>query len=281
LNGRRWIGFGVAILLLVAACGEGSASMLSPKTPRTQSLAIRWHQGPVGTYKWQWITDWSDLLGKPFNSTLGGDCSVAVLSVGSAGTATLQVRFTLDAAYVTSGSPQTYVYRLDVGPRGMVSGNPDGQFVDLPALHTVLPLLPPAGATTGARWHDKYSLPNPQAGNTRDYTVEGQYVRDERIGGEHLAVLQVRLFATVDDTMAYEALFGPPPADAPQHINIHDQGTESADVTYWYDPLQQALMKSVAKYQIDETRTFIDRSNNKTINEGNQIGTETVTFSRS
>lgn len=276
----RWLG-GVAIpcVMLLVACSQDIEGLRTPRSPASQSLGIRWHAGVVTSFRWTIASDFSGSGGSA--RTISGDCDETVLSVDSRHTARLQLTFRIDRQYVTADQTGMLSNNVEVDPRGRISRNPDGNFVDLLDLHTVIPLLPPAGSSIGDRWSEKYVLPNPLIGDTRAFALNGQYVRDDGKGLSRLVVIQVHMLANVDDRVDYAALFGPPPAGSPAHVTIHDTGTQISDITYWYDPVHQDLVKSVAMHDFSVNRDFIDASTGKVITRSQDVGKETVTFNRS
>jgi hypothetical protein len=278
--GRRLVLLAAATCaLLLGACSQDIQGLRTPRSAASQSLGIRWHEGSSSKYRWQ-INDNFTVNGKPDQHTVGGDCVIYVLSVDNMHVATLQVTLTLDPQYVQANEQARQISMLTVGARGKIAANPGGNFSDLLDLYTVVPLLPPLGSTVGDRWHEQYALPNPLVGDKRDFSVNGQYVRDEGAGLQRLAVIQVHMLASVDDTVPYDVLYGPPPADEPPHMTIHDRGSQVSDITYWYDRAHQILSKSVATHDFTTNREYIDDSKNAVFARASLQGTETVTVTR-
>lgn len=269
----------MCVLLLLGACTQDIQGLRTPRSAASQTFGIRWREGSSNKYRWQ-IDDKFMVNGKPDQHTVAGDSVIYVLAVDSMHVATLQVTLTLDPQYVQANEQASQVSKLTVGPRGKIVANPDGNFSDLLDLHSVVPLLPPPGSTAGDRWHEEYALPNPLMGDKRDFAVNGQYVRDEGAGLQRLAVIQVHMSASVDDTVPYDNLYGPPPADEPPHLTIHDRGTHVSDITYWYDRVHQVLSKSVATHNFTTNREYIDDSKNQVFARATLVGTETVTITR-
>ena len=283
MRGRRWIRLAVfaSCALLVGACTQDVQGLRTPRSAASQSLGIRWQEGRSAGYRWTIDLDWQIYGDQPLKRTIAGSCQTTVVSVDGKHDALLQVTFWLDPQYVSAGQSGSFVFNLNVDPRGKVLSNPDGQFIDLLDLHNIFPLLPPAGAVAGDRWHESYSMPNPLMDDKRNFSVGGQYVRDEGSGLSRTVVIQAHLVAQVDDTADYQTLFGPPSKTDPPKVTIHDVGTEIADVTYWYDPIHQGLVKSVARNDLNVTRTFLDASNNRVFATSKEVGIETVTVTRS
>lgn len=261
-------------LCLVVACAPTFGR--HPDVATTGNYLIKWAPGPVGTYQWELSSD----VGGGSVMTKG-HVDVATLTAQGGGSGMVQLSFTVESSTNSQATtPFSYVVEVEVDPRGKIVSNPDGMFFDAPEFYSVMPLLPPHAATVGTSWTDSYKLPNPSFQDTRDFSLNGKYVRDERSGSSREAVFEVRLFATYDETASYESLFGPLPKGAPAKVNVHEQGTESADVTYWYDPVRRLLVKSVAKNTYSGSIDFIDASTSKSINRGPIVGTESVTFTR-
>ncbi|HET7419530.1 MAG TPA: hypothetical protein VFL27_04045 [Candidatus Dormibacteraeota bacterium] len=281
--GRRLLmSVGIASLVLSAACSHDVEGLRTPRSPASQTLGIKWHEGTHVVYRWQLDQDYSVFGNQPLKRTISGNIDILVMSVSAEGIAAIQFTLSLDAQYVAAGQSRAFVYNVDVGARGRITSNPDGNFVELVHLHTAMPFLPPAGASIGDRWHETYKIPNPEYGDTRDFSVNGQYVRVEGTGLSRAVVIHAQMFATFDDAAPYEKLYGPPPADVPQHIEDHFKGTESADITYRFDPVRQTLLTSVAKNTYDAVETYTDVSNGQTLAPHDQyVGTETVTIGRS
>lgn len=273
----------LCILIFGAGCAQDIEGLRTPRSPASQSLQIRWHQGFQASYQWVLTRDYSVFGDQPMQRTIGGDCQLAVLSLGADGVALVQFTFRIDPQYTNGNGALRGTSIIGVGPRGKVTSNPDEQFVDLNRFYTALPLLPPAGSSSGDRWQESYALPNPVYGNTRDFSVNGKYVRDEGAGFSRAVVIQAHMTVSYDDMAPYELVFGtPPPAGAPPHVEEHLAGKEIVDVTYRFDPARQSLAKSTATFQVDETETFTDATNGKTVGGKNSyVGTETMTFTRS
>lgn len=261
-------------LCVVVACAPTFGRR--PDVASTGNYVLRWEPGPIGTYQWELS---SDVGGGPLTNK--GHVDVATISAGGGGLGVVQLSFTIESSTNTAmTTPFSYVVSIQVDSRGKIVSDPDGTWGDAIAFHSVFPLLPSRQVTVGASWTDAYKLPNPDFQDTRDFSVAGKYVRDERSGSSREAVFEVRLFAMYDETASYESLFGPLPKGAPAKVNVHQQGTESADITYWFDPVRRLLVKSVAKNTYSGTIDFIDASTNKSINRGPLVGTESVTFIR-
>lgn len=284
VSGRSIFGL-VAVALslaLVTGCTQDIQGLRTPRSAASQTLGIRWHEGFQVSYRWELDQDYSIFADKPMTRTFQGDVALSVLSVDSSGVALIQITIRIDPKYVTSGQQSFELYDLEVGPRGRINSNPKGDFVDLIYFYTVLPLLPPGTPSIGDRWHETYKLPNPEFDNTRDFAVNGQYVRDDGKGLSRAVVIQAHLSAQFNDAAPYDKLYGPPPKEVPQQIEVHQQGVDISDVTYRYDPVRQSLLKSTAKNSVNWAATYTDASNGKDLNlRENYVGTETVTFTRS
>jgi hypothetical protein len=278
----RWLlGWAAILCFLSAACTQDLQGLRTPRSPASQSLAIRWHEGSTTSYRWQ-LTDDTQLDGKSSQSTIAGDSEVAVESVGADGAGLLQITLRLDPQYVTPGQSRVFVRNLDVGPRGRITGNPDGSFVELTDFFTMIPFLPPAGANPGDSWHETYKLPNPIYEDTRDFAVSGRYVRDEGAGFSRAVVIDAHMSASYNDSAPYERLYGPPPSGAPAQVEDHLNGTETIDVTYRFDPARQSLSKSTATARFNQSETFTDASNGSVVGvKHTLVGTQTLTFTRS
>jgi hypothetical protein len=279
---RLLVGICIASVVLSVACTQDVEGLRTPRSPASQTLGIKWHEGTHVVYRWELDQDYSVFGTQPLKRTIGGDIDILVMSVDPNGTAAIQFTLSFDPEYMPPNQPRSFVYSVDVGARGRITSNPDGNFVDLVHLHTAMPFLPPAGASIGDRWHETYKIPNPEYGDTRTFSVNGQYVRVEGNGLSRAVVIHAQMFASFDDAAPYEKIYGPPPADAPQQIEDHFKGTETADITYRFDPVHQTLLTSVARNTYDANETYTDRSNGQTLTPHDQyIGTETVTISRS
>lgn len=267
--------------VVTVACTQDIEGLRTPRSPASQSLGIRWHQGFQASYQWQLTRDFSVFVNQPMQSTVAGNCDLIVLSVGADGVALVQFTVKIDPQYTNGNGPVTTTSIIGVGPRGRVTSNPDDQFGDLDRFYTALPLLPPAGSSSGASWYESYKLPNPLYGNTRDLYVNGQYIRDEGAGFMRTVVIQAHMTVSFNDSAPYENLYGPPPSGAPAHIEEHMSGKQIVDVTYRFDPARQSLTKSTATFQVDQTETFTDATNGQTVgNRNSYVGTDTMTFSR-
>lgn len=279
----RLLVWAAILCTLTVACSQDIEGLRTPRSPASQSLGIRWHQGFQTTYQWLLTRDYSVFVDQPMQRTVAGDCQLEVLSVGADGVALVQFTFRIDPRYTNGNGAITETSLIGVGPRGKVTSNPDDQFADLDRFYTALPLLPPAGSTSGDRWHESYQLPNPVYGNTRDFSVNGHYVRDEGSGFSRAVVIQAHMTESYDDMAPYERVFGTtPPAGAPAHVEEHISGKQIVDVTYRFDPALQSLAKSTATFQVDETETFTDATTGKAVGGKNSyVGTETMTFVRS
>lgn len=274
---------GLACVTAAVVCLVGCSSDFGRRPQGAAGGAnylLDWRAGRAGTYQWQWVSDFA-YAGQHSRANVTGHVDAAVLAVDSSGKGLIQLTFTVETSTAQNSAPHSVVYEVQVDPRGKIVANPDGQFFELLDLMNLLPLLPPRGTRVGATWHEKYSPPNPAMENTRDFAVEGQYLRDERSGQSRVALLKVRLFATFDESSAYDRLFGPPPQGQPAHMTFHNQGTESEDITYSYDPAARSLVKSVATGTFNGTEDFIDASNGKVVDHESVVGTQTVTFMRS
>ena len=265
-------------LCLVVACSAQYGRRPS-NVSSVHAYAMKWRTGPVGTFSWQ-LSDEYAYGNQRAQDKVTGHVDIAVLSVDAGGVGLLQMTFNIETTTSQSSSARSYVYQVQVDPSGKIRANPDGQYFNLLDTLNVLPMLPPGPIKVGGKWHDTYGAPNPAMQATRNFSVDGSYLRDEGSGQSRVAVFRARLFATYDESIDYARLFGPPPQGQPPHMTFRTSGTQSVDVTYSYDPASRTLARSVATTTLDGIQEDSDASNGKLLDRHSVVGIETVTFAR-
>ncbi len=270
--GGRWHGHLALWLIVVGiySCGVPTSFAQSGR-----HLRIQWQAGTVTSYQLESTADSPDIGGKPVHEILSGLETVRFGSVDANGNATVEVSL-IWLGQNSNGNSS--LFQLKVATDGRVLDNPDGQAYVLPQFYQVFPLLPPGSVQVGDVWSETYDLPDPLLGAPYHVFIDATYARNETLNGTDVVVIQARLTSVFDKTVPYAKLWGAVPQGYPADETIREIGTKADEVTFWFDPTHQELIKSSGTEQLEYVGVFASPSTGAEFGRNNVIWTQSVTF---
>lgn len=263
-RGKTVIGTAV-FLALAAGCGNQAA--LNSQQLKPVTLAYRYTAGTQRTYDFQLATDAKVAEGaagsQPLKETMAATMVYKVLSVDSAGTATVQITMSAHSMQINGRQlgaamkPQTFTLKIakdgtTVSGSGFsISGGAPGS---IPGTDQLTSLLPHHAVKPGDSWDTGVDRPMPFGGGSIKFTSHNKFLKWATLAGHQDAVIETKGTLPLNvsiDLAKIAAAYGSAGAMSKVAGLLTEVGTVTVDTTSWLEQSTGQLDKSTNHMTMD------------------------------